>query len=122
MPSSKYQELQEFSSEIYTLGSLSTSRVRLDAEAWRQGSLVADLQAAGGLRGKRGIIKIVDMGRPKPAEDLAQRLDVAAFAPRHLIEPFFKETAKEVLAALARNPNLKGNDLLRLLERKDLAT
>ncbi len=62
------------------------------------------------------------MGRPKSAEDLAQRVDVAAFAPRHLIEPFFKETAKEVLAALARNPNLKSNDLLRLLERKDLAT
>lgn len=41
-------------------------------------------------------------------------------APRLLIEPFFKETAKEVLLALARNPNLEERDLLRLLERKDL--
>ncbi|MBI1983836.1 MAG: hypothetical protein HYS61_06530, partial [Acidobacteria bacterium] len=33
---------------------------------------------------------------------------------------FFKETAKEVLVAFARNPNLQERDLLRLLERKDL--
>ncbi len=36
------------------------------------------------------------------------------------MEPFFKETAKEVLLALARNPNLEEKDVLRLLERKDL--
>jgi hypothetical protein len=36
------------------------------------------------------------------------------------LEPFFKETASEVLLALARNPNLKEHDLLRLLERRDL--
>jgi hypothetical protein len=44
----------------------------------------------------------------------------AAEAPRHLLEPFFKESAKEVLTALARNPNLQERELLRLLERKDL--
>lgn len=41
-------------------------------------------------------------------------------APRHRLESFFSETAKEVLVALARNPNLQERDLLRLLERKDL--
>ncbi len=50
-------------------------------------------------------------------EGLAER---AAVAPRHQIEPFFKETAKEVLVAFARNPNLRESDILRLLERKDL--
>ena len=34
---------------------------------------------------------------------------------------FFNETAKEVLMGLARNPHLQERDLLRLLERKDLA-
>ncbi len=57
------------------------------------------------------------MAGPDPREDLAER---AAVAPRHLIEPFFQETSKEVLLALARNPNLTQSDLLRLLERKDL--
>jgi hypothetical protein len=51
------------------------------------------------------------------AEELAAR---ASVAPRHLLDPFFKESAKEVLVALARNPNLQERDLLRLLERKDL--
>jgi hypothetical protein len=53
-------------------------------------------------------------------EKLAERAERAEVAPRHLLEPFFKETAKEVLVALARNPNLQERDLLRLLERKDL--
>lgn len=51
---------------------------------------------------------------------LAERAERAEVAPRHLLEPFYKETAKEVLVALARNPNLQERDLLRLLERKDL--
>ncbi len=58
------------------------------------------------------------MTKPDSLEDLVER---AAAAPRHLLEPFFKETAKEVLVALSRNPNLKKIDLLRLLERKDLS-
>jgi hypothetical protein len=53
-------------------------------------------------------------------EDLAARAERAAAAPRHLLAPFFKETAKEVLVALAQNPNLSETDLLRLLQRKDL--
>jgi len=51
---------------------------------------------------------------------LAERAEKALATPRHLMDPFFKETAKEVLLALARNPNLEERDLLRLLERKDL--
>jgi hypothetical protein len=54
------------------------------------------------------------------ADRLAERAEKASVAPRHLLEPFFKEGAKEVLVALARNPNLQERDLLRLLERKDL--
>jgi hypothetical protein len=53
-------------------------------------------------------------------DKLAERAERAAVAPRHLLEAFYKETAKEVLVALARNPNLQERDLLRLLERKDL--
>lgn len=53
-------------------------------------------------------------------DHLAERCEVAACAPRNHIEQYFKETAKEVLIALARNPNLQERDLLRLLERKDL--
>ncbi len=53
-------------------------------------------------------------------QQLAERAEQAAVAPRQKVEAFFKETAKEVLMALARNPNLRENDLLRLLERKDL--
>ncbi len=52
--------------------------------------------------------------------NLAERAELAAVAPRHRLEPFFSETAKEVLVAFARNPNLNERDLLRLLERKDL--
>ncbi len=55
------------------------------------------------------------------AERMAELAELAAVAPRHRIEPFFKETAKEVLVGFARNPNLLERDLLRLLERKDLA-
>ena len=51
---------------------------------------------------------------------VAERAELAAVVPRSRLEPFFKETAKEVLLALARNPNLKEHDLLRLLERQDL--
>ncbi len=51
---------------------------------------------------------------------LQERAELAAAAPRHRIEPFFRETAKEVLLGLARNPNLREQDLLRLLQRKDL--
>jgi hypothetical protein len=51
---------------------------------------------------------------------LAERAERAAVAPRQELETFFKETAKEVLVAFARNPNLQERDLLRLLERKDL--
>jgi hypothetical protein len=61
------------------------------------------------------------MAKEDPSELLAERAEKAALAPRHLLEPFFKEAAKEVLIGLARNPNLQERDLLRLLERKDLA-
>jgi len=53
---------------------------------------------------------------------LRQRAELAvAVSSRAEIESFFKETAKEVLMGLARNPHLQERDLLRLLERKDLA-
>ena len=51
---------------------------------------------------------------------VAERAELAAVVPRSGLEPFFKETAEEVLLALARNPNLQEHDLLRLLERQDL--
>ena len=51
---------------------------------------------------------------------VAERAELAAVVPRSRLEPFFQETAEEVLLALARNPNLKEHDLLRLLERQDL--
>jgi predicted regulator of amino acid metabolism with ACT domain len=54
------------------------------------------------------------------SQRLAERAEKAALAPRHQVQQFFKDTAKEVLVALARNPNLQERDLLRLLERKDL--
>ncbi len=57
---------------------------------------------------------------PELRERLAELAEQAAVAPRHLLEPFFKESAKEILVALARNPNLQERDLLRLLDRKDL--
>lgn len=61
------------------------------------------------------------MTPPGPADTLADRAEMAAVAPRHQTERFFAERAKEVLLAFARNPNLQERDLLRLLERKDLA-
>ena len=54
-------------------------------------------------------------------EGPAELAEQAAVAPRHSLEVFFKETTKEVLIALARNPHLRETDLLRLLQRKDLA-
>lgn len=51
--------------------------------------------------------------------ELDERVAMAA-AARHRLAPLFKETAKEILVALAGNPNLLESDLLRLLERKDL--
>ncbi len=57
-----------------------------------------------------------------PQERLRQRAERAvAVSSREEIEAFFQETAKEVLLGLARNPHLQERDLLRLLERKDLA-
>jgi len=44
-----------------------------------------------------------------------------AASSRAEIEAFFQESAQEVLWGLARNPHLQERDLLRLLERKDLA-
>jgi hypothetical protein len=60
------------------------------------------------------------MGEETSYTRVAERAELAAVAPRSRLEPFFGETAKEVLVALARNPNLEERDLLRLLERKDL--
>ncbi len=60
------------------------------------------------------------MGSPPSKADLAGRVERAGLAPRHLLAPFFKESAKEILVALAGNPNLLESDLLRLLERRDL--
>ena len=55
-------------------------------------------------------------------EGLRQRAErAAAVSSREEIESFFNETAKAVLMELARNPHLQERDLLRLLERKDLA-
>jgi hypothetical protein len=52
--------------------------------------------------------------------ELAERAAMASVAPRHRLAPLFKETAGEVLIALASNPNLLESDLLRLLDRRDL--
>ena len=52
--------------------------------------------------------------------EVRERAELASVAPRHRLAPFFKETAKEILVALAGNPNLSEGDLLKLLERKDL--
>jgi hypothetical protein len=60
-----------------------------------------------------------NLSRP---ERLRQRAELAiAVSSRAEIESFFQESAKDVLLALARNPHLQERDLLRLLERKDLA-
>ncbi len=57
-----------------------------------------------------------------PPERLRQRTELAVrVSLRAEIESFCQETAKEVLMGLARNPHLQERDLLRLLERKDLA-
>ena len=56
-----------------------------------------------------------------PHEQLTQRAGVAEVTSSRLhIEGFLRESAKAVLVALARNPNLQERDLLRLLERNDL--
>jgi hypothetical protein len=60
------------------------------------------------------------MPEPVSRDQVAERAERAAAARGSRIEPFFKETAKEVLLALARNPHLQERDLLRLLDRKDL--
>jgi len=57
-----------------------------------------------------------------PQERLQQRAELAiAVSSRAQIESFCQETAKEVLLGLVRNPHLQECDLLRLLDRKDLA-
>jgi len=60
------------------------------------------------------------MPEPVSRDPLTERAEKAAVARGSRIEPFFKETAKEVLLAFARNPHLQERDLLRLLDRKDL--
>ncbi len=60
------------------------------------------------------------MSSEKPNRQFAELSARAAVAPRHLLDSFFTESAKEVLLALARNPYLQERDLLRLLGRKDL--
>jgi len=60
------------------------------------------------------------MTNPRSRDELAERAERAAAASGVQIQQFFKETAKDVLVALARNPHLQERDLLRLLERKDL--
>jgi len=62
------------------------------------------------------------MDNLSPHERLQQRAELAlATSTRGEIERFCKESAKEVLLGLARNPHLQERDLLLLLERKDLA-
>jgi hypothetical protein len=62
------------------------------------------------------------MAEVTPQERVRQRAELAvAASSRAEIESFFNETAKDVLLGLARNPRLEERDLLRLLERKDLA-
>lgn len=61
------------------------------------------------------------MSPRNPHEGVAERAALAENAPRHLTGQFFMDRGKEVLVAFARNPNLQEPDLLRLLERKDLA-
>src|ERR1035441_10594120 len=62
------------------------------------------------------------MADPSSHVRLRQRAELAvAASSRAEIESFFQETAKDVLLAFARNPSLQERDLLRLLERKDLA-
>lgn len=60
------------------------------------------------------------MNRTGSDSQLAARAEAALQAPRHKLDPYFKESAKQILIALARNPHLIERDLLRLLDRKDL--
>lgn len=61
------------------------------------------------------------MPDPSNQERLRLRAELAATATsRAEIDGFFRETAHDVLVALAGNSNLQEPDLLRLLERKDL--
>ena len=57
---------------------------------------------------------------PDRSAEMRERAELASVAPRHRLTPFLKETAKEILVALAGNPNLTEGDLLKLLQRKDL--
>jgi hypothetical protein len=62
------------------------------------------------------------MNDMSPQERLRQRTERAtAVSSREELESFFQDSAKPVLMGLARNPHLQERDLLRLLERKDLA-
>jgi hypothetical protein len=62
------------------------------------------------------------MANLPPHERSRQRAERAvAASSRTEIESFFSETSKEVLMGLAHNPHLQERDLLRLLQRKDLA-
>ena len=62
------------------------------------------------------------MEHPPRHERVRRRAELAAAVSSQAdIESFFQENAKEVLIALARNPHLRDSDLVRLLERKDLA-
>jgi hypothetical protein len=55
-------------------------------------------------------------------ERVRHRAELAeAASSRAEIESFFRESAKEVLLGLVRNPSLNETDLLRLLGRKDLS-
>ena len=65
-------------------------------------------------------IKSTEMDSAKQGSQISDLAAKAALAPRHMLDSFFKESAKEILLALARNPHLLERDLLRLLERKDL--
>jgi hypothetical protein len=62
------------------------------------------------------------MTDPSPHERLRQRPELAvAVSSRTGIESFFQESASDILLAFARNPHLQERDMLRLLERRDLA-
>jgi hypothetical protein len=61
------------------------------------------------------------MGNSSPQDRFRQLAELAvATSSRAEIESLCRESAKEVLLALAHNPHLQERDLLLLLERKDL--
>jgi hypothetical protein len=60
------------------------------------------------------------MAAANSRSEMLQLAARAATAPRADLETFFRESARQVVEALAGNPNLREEDLLRLLERKDL--